>query len=93
MSGVNERHAARSAWWRVRSGAERIRRFLDIVNGVDPPSNIYYKCGMLILKGWCSPLYCCTDSSKDIALSFLSFFALSCVRTCDIESLRLLSCA
>ena len=36
MLGVNERHGARSAWWRVRSGPERIRRFLDIVCMVNP---------------------------------------------------------
>ena len=85
MSGVNERHRARNAWWLVRSRTERIHRFLDIVNGVDPLSNIYYKFGMLILRGWCSPLYCCTDSSGDIAWSFLSLFVLSCIQTCDLR--------
>ena len=61
---MNGRHGARSAWWRVRSGAERIHRFLDIVIEVNPPSNIYYKCGMLILKGWCSSRYCYTDNDR-----------------------------
>ena len=59
--------------------------FSGHVNGVDPLSNIYYKCGMLILKGWCSPLYYCTDSSGDMALSFLSLFVLSCIRTCNLR--------
>ena len=35
---------------------QRIRCFLGIVYVVDPPSNIFYKYGiMLILKGGCSP--------------------------------------
>ena len=57
MSGVNRcqemGHGVRSAWWRVRSGAERLRVFLGIVYMVNP-SFTYHKCGvMLILK--CSP--------------------------------------
>ena len=69
----------------VRSGAERTHCFVDIVSGVDPPVNIHYKCSILILKGWYSPLYCCTDSSGDMALSFPSLFVLSCIRTCDLR--------
>ena len=59
-----------SAWWRMRSGAERIRRFLDIVDMVNLSLNIYYKCGvMLILKGWYSPST--TTVVPHMTLSFL----------------------
>ena len=41
------------AWWRLRSGAERIRCFLCIVDTESTLSSIY-KCGiLLILVGWC----------------------------------------
>ena len=73
MSGsVMERGARRQGTPQsgVQSGAERFRCFLHIVDlEVDPPFAIY-KCGMLILKEWCSPLYCCYDSSGDMTLSF-----------------------
>ena len=48
MSGVNKRHGARIARWRVRSGAERIRRFLDIVYMVNPSFILYCKCGIML---------------------------------------------
>ena len=38
-----------SAWWRVRSRAEGIRRFQDIVNILILPFNIYYKCGIMLI--------------------------------------------
>ena len=32
-----------------------------------------------------SVVLCCTDCSGDMALSFLSFFVLSCIRKCDLR--------
>ena len=54
-----------------------MRCFLDIVYMINPSSIIYYKCGMLI--------YCCTDCSGDMTLSFLSLFVLSCIRSWDLR--------
>ena len=53
--GAEWQKTLRSAWWRARSGAERIHRFLEHRRPrVDPSFNtIYYKCGiMLIRKEW-----------------------------------------
>ena len=81
---IMERGAGRQRTPRsgMRSGAERIRCFLHTVDLEGNPPFAIYKCGMLNLKGWCSLLFCYTDSSGDMALSFLSFL-LSCIRTCD----------
>ena len=84
---LDEKGTPRSAWWRVRSGAERIRDFLHIVNMVNPSFIIYYKCGiMLILKCWCSP---CTAvmqyNSNSYSSVFLSRSVPLCIWTCDFR--------
>ena len=55
-----------AAWWRVRSGVERIRFFLYTKSAAGASTALpsIYKCGiMLVLKGVVflrDPLYCCT---------------------------------
>ena len=43
-----------AAWWRLRSGADRILCFIYITNTESTKFLSIYICGiMLILKGWC----------------------------------------
>ena len=77
MKGLMRRNSAeRLVASTIWTGAERMRRFLDIVSMINP-FFIIYKCGMLF--------YCCTDCSGDMVLSFLLFFVLSCIRKCDLR--------
>ena len=78
----------RSAWWRVRSGAEKIPVFLTSSPWpTHPSSSTTVQCGMLILK--CSP---CTVVTQYSSTSYDSVFSHAvCAlmfRPCDSEHLR-----
>ena len=58
----------RSAWWRARFGAERIRRFLEHRRpGVDPLFNSIYECGIMlvlvVIFDWFTVLLYCFSST------------------------------